>query len=152
MKNFLLQSMFLFQTEFSKILYLWGGAPGEGCSFPQGTNYEGACCWRFAMPEEWKVKPQKTSFYDPKNDIQKCAAHIFDPIFTHCNFQRYDIVRTYDEYGWNNLWTVCGIFHFLFLNFLKWAKTGTLRFYEKAEVFKTHSWFWNPNVWKLLPR
>lgn len=84
-----------------------GGCPPIG-SLPHASNYEGSCCWRFALPEEWERKPALASFYDPKNGVSKCAAHVFDPTYTHCNYQRYDIVRTYDSYGWNNLWIVCG--------------------------------------------
>ena len=85
-----------------------GGCDGCGCSFPQGINYEDSCCWRFALPEEWELKPEITDFYNPLEDIYKCAAEFFDPKFTYCNWNKYEVARTYNEYGWDNLWAVCG--------------------------------------------
>ena len=85
-----------------------GKCPDCDCSYPHGSNYAGSCCWRFALPEEWAVKPLKDQFYDPDKRIEKCASAYFDPSYTHCNFKKDDFVRTYDEYGWNDLWTVCG--------------------------------------------
>ena len=59
--------------------------------------------WRYATEDEWFKRPVNSDFGSELE--HKCAAHIFDPVFTTCAYG-VDPVRIPDN-SYSPLWIVC---------------------------------------------